>query len=223
MGNPVKKKPRQPVGIQTARIGLKPGADLPDPPMPRNEPRRGSVLQPRRGRAAASPGNLVVPPVSRAGPRWGPGGSVDPCLPRHLTEPLQGSRATDTGGARRPGKPSRCSASLGCRPQACRAWRSIFQTARPVRASLSQGEKRDGPDATGPYAGSSGAASNQRFTTDCTAPKPGSLTTSATQAAGSLPPTAEPRRRRSGALPSYLREFRAIRGSKACRKPLMRR
>lgn len=68
----------------------------------RTEPRRGSGLQPRRGHAAASPGNPAVPPVSRPGPHRGPVRSGDPSLPRHPTEPLLGSRPTDTGDAPRP-------------------------------------------------------------------------------------------------------------------------
>ena len=75
----VKKKTRQPFGIRTAPIGLKPGADLPDPPTPRHEPRRGSGLQPRRGRAAASPGSCAHPgPLNATDPSGVPSGGGDP-------------------------------------------------------------------------------------------------------------------------------------------------
>ena len=78
-GNPVKKKTRQPVGIRTALTGLKPGADHPNPPTPRPEPRRGSGLQPRRGRAAVSPGSCAHPgPLNATDPSGVPSGGGDP-------------------------------------------------------------------------------------------------------------------------------------------------
>ncbi len=119
MRNPVNKKTRQPVGIRTARIGLKPGAHLPiSPPHTQTTTRFRHAAQAWTCRGLAW---VLRPPrvVGRRGPQRGAVRGRRPVPMRWNPCRVRGSPAR--GSLDAPGKHSLRSASLGCMPQALRA------------------------------------------------------------------------------------------------------